>query len=92
MDNQGAQRGAPVQAAYAFSVRGPALDAYDRLSPGQQRSLEEALNDLEWMPIPEDALTLEGDRVFAVERAGLWIVYEVDHDRAALDAWALLGS
>jgi len=74
--------------AYAFSVRGPALDAYNALGLHDQARIEHALNDLEWTPCPPDAIQLD-EAVYAVSRSGYWIVFERDDSRRSLDAWAI---
>ncbi len=71
-------------------MRGYGYDFYGQLDIDTQIALDVAFNGLEWEPIPTDARQLLGDHVFAVSRAGFWIVYEIDDGELALDVWGLL--
>jgi hypothetical protein len=83
-------RGDRLQTAYASSVWGDALIAFNLLSPSEQSCIDSALNDLEWCPWPEGALNLRDGRVLGVRECGFWIVYERDDLKRSLDVWAIL--
>lgn len=79
-----------LEAAYASSLWGDALVAFNVLSADEQVCVDSSLNDLEWCPWPADALAVRDAGVLAVKRCGYWIVYDRDDAERSLDVWAIL--
>jgi hypothetical protein len=59
---------------------------FDFMPTTIQRCVDEAVNLLEWDPLPEDATDL-GDENWAVFRCGVWILYSYDLSKRELDLW-----
>lgn len=87
-ESGGASPGMAADPPYPSHLKDPSLSDFNALSLEVQKCLDEALGELEYAPWPADARDLLGDgSVLAVNRCGLWIVYERDDQARRLAVW-----
>lgn len=76
-------------APYPHDMSAGVLDDYAGLPLAVQYDLDDAINALEWDPLPDDVMSMRGGAVLAVKRCGVWVVYEVRDDPHGLSIVSL---